>query len=768
MIGFPQNPNDGDVYQANEELVYQYSKSKRCWIRISGVNNVKPATAGKAGLMSAEDFAKVEDILLPAFSTTLSTDECDTTFTEGRVELVSTKASLEISEKLKLFNPDGSFEENDFVIHDNTVGIDFRINIPQLIDELKNRGTFTVRDVPGDQGDRGDQGDPGIDRLDTGPVGEDGIPGSNAPFSGSLIEDISESLPTNKAVVDVANDPNNPSKIVVTIGNIGNPDVGPKTVSWKDKNSQWLLGMSDFPFNCNVPEECAPVSQLFHIDIGPILEKLIDRAEKILGDLKEEKQGLANNFITSLASVFSQQREAVCCALEAVISRKVNQNVRDIWANGRYQAAQAGYAFTVSDQVDELLPRTDPQQFPTDFVPKDNVGPAEQNVIINGDFDESPVQFDCDDCYVQVTLNRTNLGPARSVNVDLPAFDYVATITDCCVFHEGVGGSGVFNVTYNDPDTGVTTKRLNDRGLLASSVDREEYLGDSMAFRHDGGTVRIFLDQVPSFGAGSQVVLCLQPSSCYQSSACVNPNPIECDSDFFVVGQDPGKTVVHALGDDATDVTLIYDFFDKRSTLNVYHPPVASASNLVGSTGSVLGSGSITFSYDDIDDDGNQVLVSVVTDEPGAEFIYAMGCSTDLTNTQFPSRTSMISISHIEFYERGWRTKNSCAVHVDIDGSEFIVVYRSIGSDCSCGGGEYSNTPFISDLTASTGHHPALAWPTVDGNTFFGLPRGEDAFIEVEVDRTLENMILDKIQSGDVIATVGDPSIISTIAFPVI
>lgn len=767
-IGFPPNPQNGDIYQVNDEVIYQYSSSKQCWNRISGIDNIGLASVNDAGLMSKEDFMKIEEILLPSFSTTLTSEDCDSTFNEGRVELISTDSSLEISEKLKLFNPDGTFEEDDFIIHNNTVGIDFRINIPQLIQELKDRESFSIKEISGDPGRRGPQGDPGQDRVDTGPVGEDGEPGQNAPFEGTLVEDLNESIPTNRAVVDVRNDEENPNKIVVTIGNIGNPGIGPKTVSWKDKNSPWILGLSDQPFNCNVPQECAPTGQIFYIDVQPILDKITDRAEKILNDIREEKQGLANSFIQNLSNTFSQQREAVCCAIESVVSRKVNQNIRDTWSKGRYQAAQAGYAFTVSDNIDELQPRVDPEQHPEELLPKPPVGDPSQDFIINGDLDDSPVQFNCQTCFVQVMLDRTNLGRSRSAKIELPAFDYIVTITDCCVFHDGVGGSGVFSVTYFSEENEKKTIRLNDRGFFFPSNDRQEYIGDSLAFRHFGGVVEFFLDAVPSFGAGGTVELCVQPSTCFQSDACVNPNPIECDSDFFITGQDPGKSVVHALGDTATDVTLIFDFFTKKSTLNVYHPAIEDAANLVGSTGSVLGSGTLTFTYSDIATKGNQVLVVVIADESGAEFVYALGCSTDLTNTQLPTLTSMISISHAEFYERGWRTNNSCGALVDLNGSKFLVVYRSIGTDCSCGGGEYENTPFIQNFQSVTGFQPALAWPTIDGETFFGLPKGESAFIEVALDKSISDLLLQKIQSGDVIKTVGDPSVINSIVLPVI
>lgn len=767
-IGFPPNPEDGEIYQVNDEIIYQYDASKKCWNRISGIDNIELATVSEAGLMSKEDFIKIEEILLPSFNTTLTSDQCDSTFNEGRVELVSTDSSVEIAEKLKLFNPDGTFEENDFIIHNNTVGIDFRINIPQLIQELKDRDSFSIKEISGDPGDQGDKGDQGEDRVDTGPIGSDGAAGANAPYEGSLTEDLNANLATNKAVVDVVNDEDNPNIIRVTIGNIGSPGVGPKTLSWKDKNSSWILGLSDQAFNCNIPQECSPTGQILYIDVQPMLDKLNDRAEQILGEIRTEKEELASSFTQNLSSVFSQQRQAVCCAIESVVSRKVNQNIRDTWSQGKYQAAQAGYAFTVSDDIVDPQPRTDPQQTPEDFVPKPPVGDPNQNIIINGDLDISPVQFGCQSCYIQVTLDRTNLGPDRSVKIDLPAFDYISTITGCCVFYEGVGGTGVFNVSYVGDDDERKIARLNDRGVFLAGEDVEAYTGDSLSFRHHGGTVEFYLNAIPSFGAGGTVVLCVQPSTCFQTDACINPNPIECDSDFFVIGQDPGKSLVHLLGDSPSSVTLIFDFFTKRSTLNVYHPAVEDPANLLDSTGSVLGTGSLIFPYGDIENKGDQVLVVVTTDEVGAEFTYALGCNSDITNAQIPTSSSMLAISHAEFYERGWRSSNCCGVHVDLGGSEFIVVFRSIGSDCSCGGNEYTNTPFIENFSDITGFQPALAWPTVDGETFFGLPRGEDAFIEVTLDKTISDLLLEKIQAGDFIKAVGDPSVIHSIVLPVI
>lgn len=771
MSGFPPNPTDGQVVKINDEVYYQYDAAERCWKRLPGIGNVGPATVDKSGLMTAEDFIKVDDIIIPGFDTSISTVDCELAFRDGRIELISSEDDIEISEQLQLFKPDGEISQQDWIIHNNTMGIDFRVNIARLVEELENRGQLRYLQTVGQQGPPGKRGPPGENFVETGPVGEQGDPGANAVFLGGLVENTNDSVPTNKAVVDVRNDDDNPKKIIVTIGNIGNPSVGPKTVTWKNKNSPWLMGLKTFPFQCDVPPECAPGGNIIYIDVQPILDKLQSRFEQIVGEMKTEKEALVEEYTESLASLFAAQRQAVCCALEAVTSRKINQKIRNIWSNGRYQAAQAGYTFTATDSAINEQPRDVPQQTPGEFYPGVDPGDPQQNVIINGDFTKDPINWNCRTCYVQVTLNNSNLGPSRSVVVpDLPAFDYVATIIDCCIFHDGVGATGKFNIIYKDENDENQTIESIDRGFFGPDVSEEEYTGDAISFRHNGGDAKFYLDNVATLNSNGQVVICIQPSSCYQSKTCVNPNPIECDPEFFIFGVAPGRSSYHEMGDAPRTIAIVYDFFTSVNKLNVYYPPYEDNANLIATTDFTTGASVLDFEYtpEPTNDLGTQVLVVVTSQDEDGEYAYSVGCSGEVTGGGLPVATSTISSSHAEFYERSWRTGSCCGAHLSINGSRFIAVFITIGADCHCGGGEYEDTPFIKDFKQATGGtQVAIAWPTIDGETFFGLPRGEGVFIQLALDIAVSNTIIEKIRDGDVIKAVGDQSVISKAVIPI-
>lgn len=773
MTGFPKNPDDGEVYQVNDQVVYQFNKSKNCWIKLSGPN-VGLATIQEPGLMSKDDFIKINEILLPVFDTTITGEYCDDLkFEEGRVDITSSNDDIKVEAALKMYNPNGVVQEKDFVIHNNTIGIDFRINMPRLIEELNLRNALTYKTRIGDQGDKGDRGKPGINNLDTGPIGDKGPDGISASFPGTIDEDLNQALPTNRAIVDVRNDEDNPRKIIVVIGNIGKPGVGPTTVSWKNKNSQWIMGLSG-AFNCNVPQECAP-SHIVYVDIGPILDKIEDKFSGVLENIRSEKEKISEGFIKSLSNVFSAQRQAVCCALESTLSRKVNQKIRNIMSNGRYQAAQAHYAFKVESNSNNQYERVPSQDRPNPygFLPGAQDQDPSSKVIVNGDLSQNPVQFDCDDCFVQLTIDKTNLGSNRSVSVDLPSGLYVATIIDCCMFYEGLGGSGVFTVAYNDKpdDEEIDDKpescgiiKVRSKGFFKAIEDRNEYIGESVSFRHHGGVVEFFGEINPASEVKNGITLCIQPSHCFQRGVLPDLNPVVCNPDYFIFGKYPGKTVAHELGDTPESSVIVgYDFYTSVSRIDIYHPAILDPDNLVATSGNVIGSGFLNFIYEDIEDKGNQILVDIVCKDKNAEFNYVVACESQASINVI--NTSIIA-SHARWYQNGFIKRSSCAAHVNVGDTDYLVVFKSIGADCTCGGGEYEKTKFISDVRNRILLQPALAWPTLDGITFFGLPENPNEVINLTFDKSLSDIIISKIRNDDVISKVGDPSVISAIVFP--
>ena len=141
--------------------------------------------------------------------------------------------------------------------------------------------------------------------------------------------------------------------------------------------------------------------------------------------------------------------------------------------------------------------------------------------------------------------------------------------------------------------------------------------------------------------------------------------------------------------------------------------------------------------------------------------------STDLGGTSgapVPESCQM-EASQLDWYERGWRIGACCGAHMIAGGQQFIVVKRSIGIDLTCGGGESLSTECISKFIDAGSGHPAIAFPTLDGDEFAGKPTtGTQTFVE---DTDLSDDILAKIQSGNVIEVKGDAATeITLILFP--
>lgn len=119
----------------------------------------------------------------------------------------------------------------------------------------------------------------------------------------------------------------------------------------------------------------------------------------------------------------------------------------------------------------------------------------------------------------------------------------------------------------------------------------------------------------------------------------------------------------------------------------------------------------------------------------------------------------------IEWLERGHRIGASCSFYVEIDGMAFIVVKRSIGIDMSCGGGESPDNPCVLTFGNTPQGHPAIAWPSINGEEFIGKP--SSGYITFIKDDELSSKIMDKLLRGEVTYIHGDPNnTIPWILFP--
>lgn len=683
-----ENPEDGMIVEVKPGVYYQFQASANCWKRLPGFEGIPMASISEDGLMSKEDFNKVEELLLPPPDISLTSDQCSTVFDNGKLDFISSNNDLDISSELPLVGG----ESKEFIIHENTHGINFEINVDSLIKELEERGNIVRRNNVGPKGETGEKGDDGEDFVLTGPNGDVGDSGANAPYPGALEEEFNEinTSKIDKVVVDVKNEG---EKIVATLGILGNPSACPNSVNPIINQSDLIVILEEITNTCNdenLPDNCkVPFCGLLGcVSIASILESIHDRAVEVINDIKQQKEDAVREFLNQLSNIYNSQKGALCCSIENISSRDVNQTTRNIFSTARYSAANVYHALEVTaggsvvNQPRNPAPR-DINEFNPDII----------GTLPNQDFiiqPYNPVEHDCQSCYAEVKLDYTNVGARRALITRFPAGTYVATISQCCSEFEASNNAvtsrnaGSYTIAYSasdENDSNVTQAYDFDLSTFTISENSglsNPAIGQSISFRHQGGFLRLWLnsnsgiavtDLDEAFTDGF-LRLCINPSFCSQN----------CDT---------------------------------YSGGNVTAPPELPNFN------------------------------------PGQEITDPF-CS--------------MKTSHLEFYERSWNIEGCCGAYVDISGVELIVVYMSVeNDDFDCGAGEYEETQCISSFMRQIGRQVAVAWPTIDGNTFFGLPREDQNMLNLMMyDEEISDVIVDKIAQNDVIRKVGNPEDVIT------
>lgn len=89
--------------------------------------------------------------------------------------------------------------------------------------------------------------------------------------------------------------------------------------------------------------------------------------------------------------------------------------------------------------------------------------------------------------------------------------------------------------------------------------------------------------------------------------------------------------------------------------------------------------------------------------------------------------TCRMQSNKLHWYRNSWLSGKCCGCVVNVSGQDYIIMKRSIGDDVSCGGGESISTPCIARFNDLIGH-PAIAWPTLDGEDFAPIPEDGSMF----------------------------------------
>jgi len=459
-VSFPKNPSDGMLFERTQGDYYQYDGRTKSWVHVPGLDKqFELATPLKSGLMSSGDFEKLQGLLIPPPRTSLTTDDCKIKFERGIYGFRSSTGDLDIQYERTLVDKDeqGFPVERRAVwkIHENTYGIDFRVNVDDLIEQLEGLGQLTYRKSIGPQGERGDDGEDGEDRIESGPKGEIGESGVNAPFPGSLSREPRDFVTAedNRGVVDLRIQRISPSEnyLVATRGNLGDPDFCPKFVESENLSSKWVVAIDDTPASRQILTECEKEicgvrnctrditttrisqvfcsSRLFYIDMTVIEDRIFNRFMELLLQMKETKEAVVNEYLGTLIRVYNEQKQSLCCAIENCESKRENARERRRIEDINVHAARDGLGIRIDGQnarqnvetnVDKDCPEEDNQA----DIPQDGTGGTGGT----GSGGTAPVEY-------VLTINcRYNDSEENAANIEVPAGTYRITYTNCCCY----------------------------------------------------------------------------------------------------------------------------------------------------------------------------------------------------------------------------------------------------------------------------------------------------------------------------------------------
>jgi hypothetical protein len=566
---FPANPTDRMIYEASPGLFYQYSAGEATWVKLQGYDQqIELATPLRDGLMTAEDLRKLNGLMVPPPKTTLTAENCNYTFDQGMFGFRSSKKHLFIESELSTFETLESGEKVEikrlWKIHENTFGINFRVNLPLLVADLEKRGKLTYHKSIGEQGEKGDTGEQGINKLDTGPRGKPGEDGKNASFPGFLSAETGNIVTqdNNRAIVDIQTTEISPEEYVLTAirANIGNPDFCPTKVIPKDIKSKWIVVTDERPVarrvlacDDNSAPRCATLcppgsssisepryslvqnfcsTRLYYLDMAPIEVEIKNRFTQLLTEMKAAKEKIVTEWLMVMIQVFNEQKLSLCCALENCRSRRENQDHRRYIETQRMQGAIANVKIKVSGNAqDQQVVETNP---PGSINPFSPVGP-------DGTGSSGTTGTVCNS---RNTISCSDNSPTeeQAIKTELAAGTYEAVITDCCcysseVLNEEEYKAGLADINNIKPSAQAEFKKMtpylgtlmfkyqptpNNSTIvrafdLGSFHTKEEasaaYSGKKVKFTHAGGIFKAwFAGGKPStsaLGNSGKMELCL-------------------------------------------------------------------------------------------------------------------------------------------------------------------------------------------------------------------------------------------------------------------
>lgn len=521
ILSFPANPAHGTIFELEPGLLYQFDSAVNAWVEIVSSDVVLPtATTIKPGAMSSIDFKKLNRLVLPPPRSTIIGTDCAAPFRSGVLTLSSGDKFVNVQGNLELRNIDETgeviSEEFPFGIHQHTFGFDFTLDVPALITELIKRGQLNILGATGDVGPTGDVGDKGADQVFSGPKGEEGDQGLAPPCNLSLEPEpiqtqIRPGLKKALAAVRTIDDPTDSTKYSLEFDrqDLGAENVAASKFVVRQQRSTWVLAVTSV---VGTPQP------IYYIDVEPLLDAVRSKYLQEVDRLKKGYDDIVQFWVQTMSDLFDEQKTALCCALEFCKSKTKNAGLREHMED--VAAASVGQARIVlnnrdSSEAVELSSTRMLADLPDgeDLCENGPVFPqppfgttrppgfeaAKASVIAEPQIVES----------ARVMIDPLiNAGISNGVPVELKAGTYTAIIERATAQINGLHYAPI-SIQYAVGGKSKVTKFM-DKGRFQSLMDGvAAYEGLTTSFTHDGGTIRLFFNILPTPNTAGEIVISL-------------------------------------------------------------------------------------------------------------------------------------------------------------------------------------------------------------------------------------------------------------------
>lgn len=338
---FPKNPVDGQIIEVDHGTYFIYRSAQKSWTELTATkSSLGQATPLQSGLMTAEDLKKLNRLILPPITSSLTADNCSNVYGYGNFGLKSLDNIVKLDSSRTITTSDDSVSL-PYQIHENTFGFNFNLDLEQLVQELQLRGQFTFKGRTGAKGPTGPKGPTGSSQQLTGPAGDTGPQGLAPPCTIQIEREIFPVKPSNtsKKVITgirMEQDPNDLTKFkaIAQRQDAGFSNLSSGVLSLSSDYSSWVLALTS---------TSTASQQVYYLDVEPLVTQIHEKYLEEVQKLKSGFESVVTFWLQTMSDLFDEQKLALCCALEFCQSRKANtssrQHIESVMANTIGKAA---------------------------------------------------------------------------------------------------------------------------------------------------------------------------------------------------------------------------------------------------------------------------------------------------------------------------------------------------------------------------------------------------------------------------------------------